>query len=90
MNDTGGVIRAFLVSFAEDLHIISTLELTLRNFSLNQTKVECLSQDLGSDAVYVDINLLGMYDFKCTCLILFKFKFVNHLDLILYLLLMFV
>lgn len=60
VNNTGGVITTFLTNFTDDTYIASTLELILSNFSLNQTRLQCLILGLDSDTVYVDINTSGM------------------------------
>ena len=57
---TNANVRTMLTDLIHDEYIESTLELTLlRGIALNQTKVECLSQELDDDSVYVDVNSAG-------------------------------
>ena len=58
--DTNGAVTTHLTDFLDDVHITSTLELTISNFSLNQTILECLIGDLDDNIVYVDVNSSGI------------------------------
>lgn len=56
------VFRTIQTNYTQDVSIESMLQLTLiSNFSLNQTKLECLILGLDSDTVYVDVNFSGKY-----------------------------
>ena len=57
---TNANVRTLLTDLIHDEYIESTLELTLlRGAALNRTKIECLSQELDNDSVYVDVYSAG-------------------------------
>ena len=61
VNNLNHFIDASLIRFDSDEYVESTLRIILQsNISADQTKLECIVNNLGNDSVSVSVNSSGM------------------------------